>query len=579
MPVEVVLPMLGITVERGRILKWHKTEGQKVKKGEILFEVETEKVVTEVESPATGILARVLVPEGVEVPLLTVVGVILEEAEEVLPDLGKESLGTQRSVQEPVEKKPGAPSPKSAVSWELAVLGGGPAGYAAAIRAAQRGAQVVLVEKEKLGGTCLHRGCIPTKSFLSDVELLRRVRGSELLVGGQGIGLDLSRMVARKDQVVARLHKGLESLLQSLGVTVVSGTGELLDTRTLRVKANGQEEMYSAGHIIIATGSRPRGLAKVEVDGERILFSDHLAAMKAVSERMVVIGGGAIGLEWAAIMKGLGAQVTILELLPRLLAQLDEEMGRILERALEEQGIRVLTQVQIREVKPHGREVEIGFVLNGESMNIRADQVLVAVGRKPNTEGIGVERLGLDMDGPFIRVDSSMQSSVPWLYAAGDVVGRTMLAHAAFAEASVAVENILGGSRQLDYSRVPSCVYTSPEVAWVGLTEAQAKEQGYAVKVQRFPFGHNGKALAMGEPEGLVKIVAEEELGQILGVCILGANATELLGECLVAMRLEATVEELGDLIKPHPTLSEAITEAAMAWTGRPLHLAGAHKP
>ncbi len=579
MPVEVVLPMLGITVERGRILKWHKTEGQKVKKGEILFEVETEKVVTEVESPATGILARVLVPEGVEVPLLTVVGVILEEAEEVLPDLGKESLGTQRSAQEPVEKKPGAPSPKSAVSWELAVLGGGPAGYAAAIRAAQRGAQVVLVERDKLGGTCLHRGCIPTKSFLSDVELLRRVRGSELLVGGQGIGLDLSRMVARKDQVVARLHKGLESLLQSLGVTVVSGTGELLDTRTLRVKANGQEEMYSAGHIIIATGSRPRGLAKVEVDGERILFSDHLAAMKAVSERMVVIGGGAIGLEWAAIMKGLGAQVTILELLPRLLAQLDEEMGRILERALEEQGIRVLTQVQIREVKPHGQEVEIGFVLNGESMNIRADQVLVAVGRKPNTEGIGVERLGLDMDGPFIRVDSSMQSSLPWLYAAGDVVGRTMLAHAAFAEASVAVENILGGSRQLDYSRVPSCVYTSPEVAWVGLTEAQAREQGYAVKVQRFPFGHNGKALAMGEPEGLVKIVAEEELGQILGVCILGTNATELLGECLVAMRLEATVEELGDLIKPHPTLSEAITEAAMAWTGRPLHLAGAHKP
>ncbi|MEJ5375442.1 MAG: dihydrolipoyl dehydrogenase [bacterium] len=579
MPVEVVLPMLGITVERGRILKWHKAEGQKVKKGEILFEVETEKVVTEVESPATGILARVLVPEGVEVPLLTVVGVILEETEEVLPDLGKESLGPERLVQEPVEKKAGAPSPRSAVSWELAVLGGGPAGYAAAIRAAQRGAQVVLVEKESLGGTCLHRGCIPTKSFLWDVELLRRVRDSQLLVGGHGVGLDLSRMVARKDQVVARLHKGLESLVQSLGVTVVSGAGELLDTRTLRVKANGQEEIYGAGHIIIATGSRPRGLAKVEVDGERILFSDHLAAMKVVPERLVVIGGGAIGLEWAAIMKGLGAQVTILEVLPRLLAQVDEEMGRILERALEEQGIRVLTQVQLKEVKAHGQEVEIGFVLNGESMNIGADQVLVAVGRQPNTEGIGVERLGLDMDGPFIRVDSTMRSSVPWLYAAGDVIGGTMLAHAAFAEASVAVENILGGSRQLDYSRVPRCVYTSPEVAWVGLTEAQAREQGYGVKVQRFPFGHNGKALAMGEPEGLVKIIAEEELGQILGVCILGANATELLGECLVAMRLEATVEELGDLIKPHPTLSEAITEAAMAWTGRPLHMAGVHKP
>lgn len=578
MTVEVVLPMLGITVERGRILKWHKSEGERVQKGEILFEVETEKVVTEVESPATGILARILVPEGLEVPLLTVVGVILQEGEELPESFGKASPQPEQLSQSPSEARGSASSSQGAMSLDLAVLGGGPAGYVAAIRAAQRGARVVLVEKEKLGGTCLHRGCIPTKSFLSDVGLLQRVRSSELFAGGLGLSLDLSRMIARKEQVVDRLHTGLGRLLESLGVTVLNGTGELLDARTLRVRAHGQDELYRARNVIIATGSRPAGLPNVEVDGERILSSDDLVGMRAIPQRLAVIGGGAIGLEWAAIMRGLGAEVTVLELLPRLLAQGDEEVGAALQRAMEEQGIRVLTQVQIRQVRTQGQEVEVRFHRGGDSMSLRADQVLVAVGRAPNAQGIGVEALGLGRDGQFIRVDGHMQTTVPGLYAAGDVIGRTMLAHAAFAEATVAVENILGGSSELDYARVPQCVYTSPEVAWVGLTEAQARQEGYSVKVERFPLSNNGKALAMGDPEGFVKIIAEEELGQILGVCILGAHATELLGECLLAMRLEASVEELGDLIKPHPTLSEAITEAAMAWVGRPLHAAGGRK-
>jgi len=578
MAIEVVLPMLGITVEKGRILKWHKKEGERVLKGEILFEVETEKVVTEVESPATGILGRILVGEDLEVPLLTVVALILEEGEELPQAPQKPPQGAPRS-QEAVRAEAPVSSFQKAKPWDLAVLGGGPAGYTAAIRAAQRGAKVLLVEREKLGGTCLHKGCIPTKCFLSDVGLFQRVKSSDLFQGSSALKLQIPKMGARKDKVVRGLHSGLERLLQTLGVEVSKGVGEVLGPNKILLKTDREEQIYEAESLLIATGSSPSCLPNLKPDGRLVLHSDHLLEMGEVPQRLAVIGGGAVGLEWAQIMRGLGAQVTVLEMLPRLFPMADEELGGVLKRSLENQGIRVLTQSEVEETRPQGREVEVFYRCRGERFRMEVDQVLLAAGRTPNTDGLGLERIGLERERGFIKTDERMCTSLPGIYAAGDVTGRAMLAHSAFGEANVAVRNILGEPARMDYRAMPYCIYTSPEAAWAGLSETQARQAGYLVKAARFPLGHNGKALALGEAEGFVKLVGEEELGQILGVFIVGPHATELLGECLFAMKVEGSMEELGETLKPHPTLSEAIAEAAMEFMGRPLHAPGRSNP
>lgn len=569
MPVEVVLPMLGITTERGKILKWHKKEGEKVKKGEILFEVETEKVVTEVESPASGILGKILVKEGIEVPVLTLVALIVQEGESLLP----EAPGPKEENYVPAA----APIPSHSVHkhvsrFDVVVLGGGPGGYAVAIRASRKGARVLLVEKDDIGGTCLHRGCIPTKSYLSDVEILRKIHGSAVFDGISEVRLNPPNMLAKKDRVVKRLHKGLGGILKSLGVAVVKGSGSLLNPTTLKVQANESEELYEARNIVIATGSRPSSLPGVRPDGERILFSDHMIDLRVIPKSLLVVGGGAIGLEWASIMAALGTEVTVLEALPRLVWNGDEDLAMALEKALKVQGVRVLTRGQVEAIKTDGSSARVEFLEGGKNSSIEAEAVLLATGRVPNTEGIGLEEVGIVKAGPFIKVDEGMRTSIPGIYAVGDVIGKSMLAHAAFAEAMVAVENLFGGNSKMDYGKVPNCIYTLPEVAWVGLSEDKARAEGYRVKVAKYPLSSNGKALTKGEPEGFVKIVAEEELGQILGVFIMGSSATELLGECLLALRLEASVEEMAAVVKPHPSLSEAVAEAAMAWLGNPLH-------
>lgn len=578
MAVEVVLPMLGITVERGRILKWHKKPGERVLKGEILFEVETEKVVTEVESPATGILGKILVGEDVEVPLLTVVAVILQEGEE-LSQIAAELPQLEPRPQEAAGSDYPFPSLDKAKPWDLAVLGGGPAGYAAAIRAARKGAKVLLVEKEKVGGTCLHKGCIPTKCFLSDVSLFRRVKSSDLFYGSSDLRLEIPKMVLRKEKVVRGLHSGLERLLKTLGVEVLKGLGEILDPNKILVKSNGEEQVYNAQSLLIATGSRPSSLPNLKPDGQFVLYSDHLLEMGERPERLAVIGGGAVGLEWAEIMRGLGSRVTVLEMLPRLFPKADEELGWVLQKGLEKQGIQVLTSAVVEEARPQGREVEVSYRCEGKLLRMEVDQVLLATGRAPNTEGFGLERISPEKQRGFIKTDGGMRTSVPGIYAAGDVTGRAMLAHAAFEEADVAVKNIFGESARMEYRGMPYCIYTSPEAAWAGLSEAQARQAGYAVKVAKFSFGHNGKALALEEGEGFVKLISEQELGQLLGVFIVGPHATELLGECLLAMKIEASVEELGETLKPHPTLSEAISEAAMELLGKALHTSNKGNP
>jgi dihydrolipoamide dehydrogenase len=457
--------------------------------------------------------------------------------------------------------------------YDIAVIGAGPGGYVAAIRAAQMGARVLVIEKDDLGGTCLNRGCIPTKAFLSDVKPLRRIKNSPVYEGRERLSLNIQEMVNRKNQLVRTMVDGIATLFKSNGIQWVRGVASFVDSKTVGVTRGGKKETYRANNIIIGTGSRVGTIPDVTIDGRNILSSDEVLDITEIPREMVIIGGGVIGVEFAAIFNGLGTTVTIVEMLPTILSTEDEEIVRALHMILEREGVTVLTDSKVTEVSPRGGKVEVRVQgKSGGNARVVAEKVLVAVGRTPQTEGLGLEAIGLRMDGPFIEVNTRMETSVDGVYAIGDVIGNIMLAHAASAEGIVAVENIMGKSRQIDYRRIPTAIYTFPEIASVGLQENEARKSGLDIRVGKFPYLYNGKAVAMGEPDGFVKIITETELGEVLGVHILGENATDLIGECVLAMNLEASVEDLGEAVRAHPTVSEAITEAALDWNKASIH-------
>ena len=457
--------------------------------------------------------------------------------------------------------------------YDIAVIGAGPGGYVAAIRAAQTGARVLVIEKDELGGTCLNRGCIPTKAFLSDVKPLRRIKISSVYEGREGLSLNLEKMVNRKNEVVSTLINGIGTLFKSNHIHWVRGVGSFLDSKTIGVVQDGKRETYTANSIIIATGSKAGTIPTVNIDGRKILSTDDILNIRKAPWDLVIIGGGAIGIQFATIFSALGTEVTVVEMLPKILATEDDEVIRRLQRVLEGDGITILTDTNVSGAWPKRNKVEVEVQeKSGGKGQLRAEKVLVATERTPCTEGLGLEAIGLRTDGPFIEVNAKMETNVDGVYAVGDVIGKMMFAHAASAEGIIAAENIMGRSREIDYRRIPTCAYTFPEIASVGMREREAREGGLDFRVGRFPYRSSGKAAAMGEPEGFVKIIAEKELGEILGIHILGENATELIGECVLAMNLEAAVEDLAEVVKAHPTLSETIVEAALDWSRISIH-------
>jgi dihydrolipoamide dehydrogenase len=542
--------------------------------------LETDKVVTEIEAPATGILKKILIPEGMEVPVLTVVAIITEKGEE-LPEKYR-AVGQRLSVRpltssissKPASRRaPEASARASKEGYDIAILGAGPGGYVAAIRAAQMGARVLLIEKGDVGGTCLNRGCIPTKSFLSDIKTFRKVRDSDLFINGAKVSIDLRKLVSRKNQVVETMKKGIALLLESQGINLVKGFGRFSDSKTIEVSSNGKRKGYKAQNVIIATGSQPASIPAIRIDGKSILSSDEVLDLKGIPKNILIIGGGVIGVEFATIFNGLGAKVTVLEMLPQIISGEDEEVARGLGILLEKKGIEILTGARVLRASSKKGKVEVEVERNGKKEKCSGEKVLMAIGRASNTEGLNLENIGVKMEGGFVKVNSKMKTNVEGVYAIGDVVGKMMLAHAASAEGITAVENIMGKVREIDYQKIPRCIYTLPEVASAGLKESEAKQKGYDIRIGKFPYLNSGKALAMGEPEGFVRIIAEKELGQILGVHILGEHATELIGECLLAMNMEASIEDLGEVVKGHPTLSETVTEAALAWQKKAIHI------
>jgi len=458
--------------------------------------------------------------------------------------------------------------------FDLVVLGGGPGGYAAALYGASAGMNIAIVEEQRLGGTCLNRGCIPAKELLQTAEVLRTVKGAaEFGVHASAPTIDLGETQVRKQAIVDRLVGGLELLLKNRKVTVFNGTGVLLaDSRTIRV-SDGTE--VRGRNVLVATGSSPRALnvPGFDFDGTHVLSSDHVLQVDQVPARVAVVGGGAIGCEFASFLVDIGAEVTILEALPQVLAGVDQQVAQTVVRAFTKRGIKVQTGVRITGLERGASDLAVRFEGKDGEERLAVDRVVVSVGRRPRSEGIGLEDAGVKVDERgFVSVDGNMRTSAAGVYAVGDVVATPQLAHVAFSEAIVAIKTMLGEApAPLDYEKVPWGIYCHPEVAFCGLTEAQAKERGIDVETSVHRWGGNGRALIVGEADGMVKIVAARG-GAILGVHIAGPWATELIAEAYLSVNWEATPGDIGLLIHAHPTLSELFGESALALTGRSLH-------
>ncbi len=461
-------------------------------------------------------------------------------------------------------------------SHDLIVVGGGPAGYASALYAASAGLDVGLVERSKLGGTCLHVGCIPAKELLETAAVYRAVgHAGEFGVGTSAPTLDMATAQSRKQGIIDRLTGGLAKLLGSRKVTVYDGSGSLGADRTVTVTGGTESVTLTGRHVILATGSVPRGLPGISVDGERVVTSDELLSIESVPASSVVIGGGAIGCEFASMLSDMGSEVTLLEVLPRLLAGCDVEVSRQLERSFKRRGMKVHTGVSTSAAEPDGDSMVVRY---GEGAEVRAELVVLSVGRRPVTEGLGLDGTAVQVDDRgFVTVDEYCRTGSDGVYAVGDVIATPQLAHVGFAEGILAVQHLLGEEpAPVDYLNVPWCIYCRPEVAFAGLSEQDAADAGLDVVVSKHRYASNGRAMIVGETDGFVKVVAERNpdgtAGRLLGVHLVGPWATEQLGQGYLAVNWEATVADVAALIQPHPTLSELFGETVLSLTGRSLH-------
>ena len=458
-------------------------------------------------------------------------------------------------------------------SYDLVVIGSGPGGYVAAIRAGQLGLKAAIIEREALGGTCLNWGCIPTKALLKNAEIVSYVRRSEEFgLKFDGFHADYEVAMARSRRVVDRNTRGVRFLLRKNNIDHIEGTGRLVGP--YRVAVDPQGDVVEAKNVIIATGSRPRAIPTLPVDGNRIISSRESIVLTDLPSSMVIVGGGAIGVEFAYIYAMYGVDVTIVELLPRLVPNEDEDVSSQLERSFKSLGMNILTGAAVTGVQTRPDGVTVSVDQGGATQSIDTGMVLVAVGVQPNIEELGLEAAGVAVDRPGINVDEYLSTSVPGVYAIGDVTGKMPLAHVASAQAVTAVEHIMGMDPQpMDYVNMPRTTYCNPQIASFGLTEAQAREQGYDVSVGVFNALANGKALAMGETEGMVKLVVDSRYGELLGGHMIGPEVTELLGELSMTRMLEGTTLELGWTVHPHPSLSEMLKEAALSAQGRAVHM------
>jgi dihydrolipoamide dehydrogenase len=580
MAVNLTMPKLGLTMETGKITEWRKKEGDQVKEKEILLVVETEKITYEVESPASGIL-HIISPVESEVPVAELIGLIAADQAEydkvaaggAQPAAAAPAPAATAAAAAPAAEKvvpitaaksgPAAPA-VDAKSINVVVIGGGPGGYPAAIRAAQIGAQVTLIENRDLGGTCLNRGCIPTKSLLQSARFITQMKtAQDFGVGAGEAKCDFPKAMQQKGKIVKRLVVGVGSLLKSNNVKVIKGTAVLNDASTVVIKETN--EQIKADRLIIATGSVPAKPSCEGINLPGVITTDDALELTALPKSIIILGSHIFGVEFAQIFHSMGVQVTIVESGPQILQGEDAELVKSYANQMIKDGIAIVTQAQVKKIAAAGSELSLTYADASGEKTVTAEKILCGGKQKPFYEGLGIEKLGIKTaaDGAII-VNSSMQTSVPNVYAIGDVIGGLMYAHVATAEGVCAVENALGMLKKMCYRASPRCLYTTPELAGVGLTEQEAKEKYGQVKIGRFPLVASGRALTLGDTNGMVKVIAEPKYGEVVGVHMFGLQATELIAEAVLGIQMEATVEEFGRTIHAHPTLSEGVMEAAL---------------
>lgn len=562
MAVELTMPQLGLTMTEGTVSKWLKKAGDKLKQGDEVVEVETDKINNIIEAPEDGVLIKIIAEEGAILPVKGILGYIGNENEVVAED-----NGTKRNVDtvEAVEKNISDDSKK-----KIVVIGGGPGGYVTAIRAAQLGASVSLVEENKLGGTCLNVGCIPTKALIHASSAYETLKRDAELLGIQVSAptIDWKKTSTYKDSVVNRLVKGVAGLLAANGIKVYKGHAEVIDAH--RVEVDG--EKIEADYIIIASGSEPVSLKIPGIDSNGVIDSTGALSLEELPESMIIIGGGVIGIEFASMFASVGVKCTIVEALPYILPPIDKEIVESVRIDLEQRGIEVLVNTKVKAVIEENGKLRVQVDRNGEDGFITGDKIVVAVGRRPKTDAKELERVGVKTERGRIVTDDRFRTSVPSIFAIGDCNGKLMLAHAASAQGVAAVENIMTGKSHYSDKAVPSCIYLEPEVASVGMKEEDVQAAGIPYNVGKFSLAGNGKSLIENGGKGLIKIIADKKYGEILGVHLYGPHVTELISACVLAIQLEATVDELIDSVWAHPSVSESIGEAAEAVCGNAIH-------
>ncbi|HHW61298.1 MAG TPA: dihydrolipoyl dehydrogenase [Syntrophomonadaceae bacterium] len=568
MLIKITADQLPGEAQEAKITRIYPQVGEEIQAGESLVDMEANKQRMTLSSPAAGIVEELYVDTGQIIKkgqlLLTVQGEKMEV--QTTSQTGFNYFGSMLKT----EKE------KTTLQTDLCIIGAGPGGYVAAIRAAQMGSRVILIEKDELGGTCLNWGCIPTKCLVRSAEVYKTLQSAaDYGCSAEKINFSMPAVMARKDAVVKQLRQGIEILLHANKIQVLKGSARLLDARTVQVQGQQQERSIKADHLIIATGSRIVDPRIPGIQLKQVINSDMALQMTSLPRKMVIVGGGVIGMEFAFIYAGFGVEVSVVEYAEEILMNCDQDICREIHRIAEQKGIKIYSEARVDAIlSTEGQECIVVFNQAEESKFLAADRVLMAVGRQPVTEGLGLEEIGVQLneDRRGIQVNERMQTSIPNIYAIGDVTNQVLLAHVASAQGIVAVENIMGQERSMNYHAIPSTIFTDPEIGIVGLSEAMAVEQGYEIAVGTFPIEANGKALCQGESQGFIKIISEKRSGRILGAAIIGSHASDLIAELTLAVNKQLNTQDIIDTIHAHPTTAEIIHEAALAARGQPLH-------
>ena len=578
MAVEVIMPKLGVDMQEGEILEWKKQEGDVVNEGDILLEIMSDKTNMELEAEDSGVLLKIVHQAGETVPVTEVIAYIGAEGESVEAPSATATITAAdgQSVTAPAQPSKEAVAevaaqPKEALGadeYDIVVVGGGPAGYYAAIRGAQLGGKIAIVEKSEFGGTCHNKGCIPTKTYLKNAEILDGLK----IAAGRGINLastnysiDMDKTVAFKDGVVKTLTGGVRGLLKANKVEIFNGLGQVNPDKTVVIG----DKVIKGRHIILATGSKVSRINIPGIDSPLVLTSDDILDLKEIPSSLAVIGGGVVGVELGLVYAAYGTEVTVIEMADRIIPAMDKEVSLELQRILaKKHGMKFLTSTSLSEIVEQGNQLTLKLA---DGTEVIADKALLSIGRVPQLKGL--ENLDLELERGRIKVDAYQETSIKGIYAPGDVNGTKMLAHAAYRMGEIAAENALrGNTRKAHLDFTPAAVYTHPEVAMVGLTEDQAREQYGEILVGKNSFAGNGRAIASNEAEGFVKVISEPKYHEILGVHIIGPAAAEIINEAATIMEMELTIDEVAQSIHGHPTFSEVLYEAVMDVLGEAIH-------